>query len=59
MIVSITSEEIETGVFDDNGGNNKGFVFSDFKPQLNKETFQPIKTKKLFNVKKSKTNGAF
>ena len=56
----LSSEFIETNVYNDNSGNkNYGFTISDYKPKFNRETLKPEKTKSILQTKTSKTDGAF
>ena len=60
LLINITTEQIETNVYNDNSGNdNLGFSISDYKPNFNNETLKPLKRKTFSRMKNSKTNGAF
>ena len=58
--ISIKNESTENNVFDDiSGNNNYGFSYIDFRPNFDKETLKPNKTKNIPLVKTSTRNGAF
>ena len=60
LLINITSDNIESNVFNDNSGNeNYGFAFSDYKPEFNNETFKPSKKRNTDLMRKSTINGAF
>ena len=58
--INITSEQIDTNVFNDNSGEgNYGFVVNDYKPNFDIETLEPKKVKNTSRLKTSILNGAF
>jgi len=58
--ININTNQIDINVLDDeSGNNNKGFVFSDFKPKFDIETLTPKKTKNTNRIKSKKTKGPF
>ena len=58
--INITSEQIDTNVFNDNSGNqNIGFAINDYKPNFDIETLEPKKVKNTSRLKTSILNGAF
>ena len=60
LLISLTTENIESNVFDDKSGNNNyGFAFSDYKPKFNSRTLKPSKNKRTDILRVDKTKGAF
>ena len=61
LLINISTEEVESNVLNDTSGNqNLGFVFTDYKPIFDNQTFKPKRIKSLLNnLETKKTNGAF
>jgi len=61
LLINISTEQVESNVLNDMSGNqNLGFVFTDYKPIFDNQTFKPKRIKSLLNnLETKKTNGAF
>ena len=60
LLISIGNENLESNVFNDYSGNNNfGFGYNDYRPNFDKETLEPKKTRTTSLFKTSKNNGAF